>query len=74
MLIFGYKSCLSVCIARLLPNGAGLQGEIGDVCVVRVAQLLCYHVWGKSPSKHILCTFTLSYLLEEITANTKQWI
>lgn len=46
MLIFGYKSCSSVCIARLLPNGAGLQGEIGDVCVVRVAQLLCYHVWG----------------------------
>ncbi len=34
MLIFGHASCLSVRIAKLLPNGAGLQGEVGDVCVV----------------------------------------
>lgn len=31
MLIFEHVSCFSVSIARLLPNRAGLQGEVGDV-------------------------------------------
>lgn len=51
-------------ICKPLPNGAGLQGQVGDVCVVRVAQLLSHHVRGQSPSKHILCIFTLCHFLE----------
>lgn len=35
---------LSARIAQQLPNGTRLQGEIADVCVVCVAQLLCHHV------------------------------
>lgn len=31
MLIYGR---LYVCLARLVPNGAGLQGKVGDVCAV----------------------------------------
>lgn len=34
MLIFGRVLWLTVFIASLLPNGAGLQSEVGDVCVV----------------------------------------
>lgn len=33
-------------VCESLPKRAGLQSEIGDVCVVNVAQLLCDHVRG----------------------------